>query len=103
MFTSTGLYVMLFTLTCLVLFNSVFTMPTDVEEQDQKRSIGNLFEQSGMDHDYVVVNQPNNDNDNDNHVVFQKRREMKRKWAKFFQGADSPYAIAFPALIRSRR
>jgi hypothetical protein len=27
---------------------------------------------------------------------------LKKKWTKFLQGSQSPYTIAFPALIRTR-
>ncbi|CAF1546972.1 unnamed protein product [Adineta ricciae] len=104
MFTKTGSSLVLLAIACLALLNFISAIPTNAEEQDDKQSVGTLLERFGIDHDYLSENHPNNnDDDHENRVVMLKRRAMKRKWAKFFQGSESPYAIAFPALIRSRR
>ena len=36
-------------------------------------------------------------------MLYNDKRELGKKWAKLFQDSHSPYTIAFPALIRSRR
>jgi hypothetical protein len=103
MFTQTGLYSVIAILTYLALFNYASAMPSDASEQDQKRSLATLLGRAGLERDYLPASRPQDFDDEDNGAVLHKRA-MKRKWANFFQGgSESPYAIAFPALIRSRR
>lgn len=44
----------------------------------------------------------NDDLNHGHYIMYNNKREISKKWAKFFQDSHSPYKIAFPALIRSR-
>lgn len=97
MSTHTSLCFVLITILYLNVVNSALATSQNVEEQDQKRSSAVLFERFGVDPGYVSANRPYNDDD------ANTKRALKKKWARFFPGYQSPYTIAFPALIRSRR
>ncbi|CAF0736063.1 unnamed protein product [Adineta steineri] len=105
MFTQTGLYLLVLTIVYFKLFNPVFALPTDAKEQDEERSFATMLGQFANNPGYFLVNRPDNNDNIDKEMYLHKKREMKRKWSKFFQGSQgsqSPYAIAFPALIRTR-
>lgn len=102
MFTPSAFCLIFAVIACAIFSNCASAMPTDNDDADQKRSLGNLIGRVGLESDYLSNVHP----DDDDAAAFGAlhKREMKRKWAKFFSGkAEAPYAIAFPALIRSRR
>jgi len=76
---------------------------TDGEIQNKKFSDVPMLERFGIGPNHVLINRPNDDDNIDEDEILQIKRQLNKKWAKFYQGAQSPYTIAFPALIRSRR
>jgi hypothetical protein len=90
-----------------VAYNTVDALPTsskDVDAQNRKLSDAFMLEQFGVGSNHFLTNRRYDDNDNiDEDEIIHDKRQLQKKWAKFFQGAQSPYTIAFPALIRSRR
>ncbi|CAF0900212.1 unnamed protein product [Adineta steineri] len=108
MFTQTGLC---FILIIIIYFNTASSIPSttrNIEDQDEKRSSIAVSEQFDSDPDYLLANHPLYDNDDDDDVnndgmYYQKKRSIMKKWYEFFQRPNSPYTIAFPALLRSRR
>lgn len=55
------------------------------------------------DPSHLLTNVVFGDNDLGKYMVYNDKRELNKKWVKLFQESHSPYKIAFPALIRSRR
>jgi hypothetical protein len=100
MLTHICLCIMLMTVTYL---NAVPVSSTDVELQNKKLYDAFMLEQFGIGPNHVMTNaRYTNDNFDEDEILHQKR-QSKTKWAKFHHGAQSPYTIAFPALIRTRR
>jgi hypothetical protein len=62
-----------------------------------------MLEQFGIGSNHLLPNRPYDDDNTDEEENLHDKRQLKKKWAKFYQGGHSPYTIAFPALIRSRR
>ncbi len=87
-----------------VIYINAIPMPSiDLETENNKLSNALTLEQIGAgSHYYLTDPQYDGDNINDDETHNQKR-QLKRKWAAFQRGPHSPYTIAFPALIRSRR
>jgi len=91
---------------CLLLvvatvFNTVSTAPTtstDAEEHHKKLGTVVLLDRFAFD-----THNPSSNFDENEDQTFPTKRELKKKWAKFYSGSQSPYTIAFPALIRTRR
>jgi hypothetical protein len=84
--------------------NSVSVASTDVEHSNQKRFAAAYSGRYGIDPNYLLTNRPYYDDDDvDTSALFFKKRQLKKKWAKSLQRSQSPYTIAFPALIRTRR
>ena len=77
-------------------------IPTDLNHEDQKRSFTPFFGRYSLDPDYFFNNQIYK-NKMANGFAFHKKRQLKSKWTDFFQPSQTPYTIAFPALIRTRR
>lgn len=74
----------------------------DADLQNQKFSAATMIERLGPNR--FLVNRPYDDEENiDEDEMLHAKRQLKKKWAKFYQGPQSPYTIAFPALIRTRR
>ena len=94
---------MLVTMIYLNMVNVVSATSTNMKRSEQKRFPPAFFGRSGVDPSYLLTNRPYYDDDLDNNVAFFNKRELKKKWANFFQRSQSPYTIAFPALIRTRR
>ncbi len=95
---------MLISILYLNLANSVPAISKDMEEQDQTRSSDVLFERFGVDPGYLFGNRPYHDDDADKDAILHMKRGLfQKKWARFFQGSQTPYTIAFPALMRTRR
>ncbi|UJR38498.1 hypothetical protein I4U23_031165 [Adineta vaga] len=101
MYKQTGFYLMVLIVIFLYLANSFSATSTNGLKLDQKRSFALLFGRYGLGSDTILPHRPVNGNENDN-MAIPRRNDMKKKWARFFQGSQSPYSIAFPALIRSR-
>jgi hypothetical protein len=87
-----------------VIYINAIPMPSiDLETENNKLSDALMVEKFGaVSHYYLTDPQYDADNINDDETHHQKR-QLKRKWAAIQRGPHSPYKIAFPALIRSRR
>ncbi|CAF0736035.1 unnamed protein product [Adineta steineri] len=85
------------------LFNSIFVSSTDVEQHIQERSFASLLSRFGIHAGYFPPHYPYNNIKYDKDVAIDKKRDMRKKWSQIFQDSQSSYAIAFPALIRTRR
>jgi hypothetical protein len=77
---------------------------SDLDDQDKKLSNGFILERAGSPSSRFSNRQPVDDDDMlDADEFVHEKRHVKKKWNKFHHGAQSPYNIAFPALIRSRK
>ena len=97
MFTRIYICLLLLTVNYLFLMTALPTRNADIENSHLTDAL--MFEQL---HDRSYVNDEKSDEDEN----FNDKRQVKRKWMNYYQGsssAHSPYTIAFPALIRSRR
>jgi len=103
MFTQIGIYLVFVTVILINVAKSVPVALTNVEHSDQKRFAAAYSGRYGIDPSYLLTNRPYYDNDADTNALFFKKRQLNKKWAKSFQRSQSPYTIAFPALIRTRR
>ena len=104
MFTQIGLCLMLIALTYVNVVNTVPLSSTNMEQQQQaKRLTSAFFGKFPVDPTYLLENHPYYYNDNINTDVFFHKRQLSKKWGNLFQRSQSPYTIAFPALIRTRR
>jgi len=86
--------------------NKVNALPvssTDAEIQNNKLYDAPMFERFGIGSNQFLVRHPYSDDNIEEDEILHDKRQLKKKWAKFYQGAQSPYTIAFPALIRTRR
>ncbi len=82
-----------------VIYINAIPMPSiDPETENNKLSDAPMLEQFDAGSHYYFTD-PQYDDDETHH----QKRQLKRKWPVFQRGAHSPYTIAFPALIRSRR
>lgn len=95
---------------CIILLtvNTINTLPaplTDADIQDNKLTDPSILERFGVGSNQLLLNRQFIDDDEqiDNDDIVHDKRQLKKKWAKFFRDSHSPYTIAFPALIRSRR
>ena len=97
---------------CLILLTATYLHPAlgkslssaDIDEQQEKAlsnalmlerfDVGSGHLSSGRQYDDEII---------DDEEYPHEKRQLKRKWNKFHAGARSPYTIAFPALIRTRR
>jgi len=93
---------MFVTVVYLNIVNDVFATSVNTKQLDQKRYLPASFGRFGTDPSYLVTNHPYYDDNVGRDVMFFKKRQLKKKWAKLFQRSQSPYTIAFPALIRTR-
>jgi hypothetical protein len=91
MLTQIGICLMLIAILYLNVANALPVVSTNIEQGDQKRSSAALFGRFGVDPAYFYLNPPYYDDLNKD-VIFHQKRQLKKKWA-----------IAFPALIRTRR
>ncbi len=83
---------------CMILATVIYVngkpaLSADIEPQNPKYTDEAMMERL-IDHPYDDIYEEEN---------FHDKRQLNKKWAKFYQGAQSPYTIAFPALIRTRR
>ncbi len=88
MSTQIGICLMLVVISYLIVVNAVPAPSTSMERQDQKQSSAAFFERFGVD-------------DVDKEMLLHSKRVLNKKWARFFQGSQLPYTVAFPALIRN--
>ncbi len=93
---------MFITVVYLNIANGVSGKSTNIEPATQKRFFPAFFGRFGTDPNYLLTNRAYYDDDFGKDVIFHKKRQLKKKWTKFLQGSQSPYTIAFPALIRTR-
>lgn len=81
----------------------VHTLPAtspDAQLEQQKYSDAAMINRLAWEH--IFVDQPLEESTDEDDLQYEKR-QVKKKWSKLHQGSQSPYTIAFPALIRSRR
>ncbi len=103
MFTQTGIYLIFITMILINVAKSVPVVSTNAEHSGQKLFAAAYAGRYGIDPNYLLTNHLYDDDDDDKSALFFKKRQLKKKWARPFQKYRSPYTIAFPALIRSRR
>jgi len=94
-----NIYLLLVILLQLSFVCKVRSTSTD----EHKRSLPAYFERYAVDPSYLLTNRPYYDDSFDGNTLFFKKRQIKKKWAQLFERSHSPYTIAFPALIRTRR
>lgn len=91
----------------MVFLNTLNAIPaapsTNLDTQTKELSDTIMVEPYGLGLNHFLTNHPYEDDHIIEDEVFPERKQLKKKWAKFYQGAQSPYTIAFPALIRTRR
>lgn len=75
------------------------TLP-DTQLEQAKYSNAAMNNQLAWQH--FLLDQSFEENSDEDDIQHHKR-QVKKKWTKLHQGNPSPYTIAFPALIRSRR
>ena len=81
----------------------VHTLPAiapDTDLENSKDSDTSIIERFDL-HSFLN-HHPFEDSTDEDELIDQKR-QVKKKWSKLQQGNPSPYTIAFPALIRTRR
>lgn len=98
-----GLCVMLLTVNYISTVDAIPAPSTSISAQNQKFSNGVLLEQYGDGSAHSLFNHQYDDDHIDDDEFVPEKKHLKKKWAKYHQGIQSPYTIAFPALIRSRR
>ncbi len=99
-----SLCLMLITMIYPILVSAVSTTLTKIEQSEQKRSPTAFFRLYNIDpKNDLLTNRPYYDDDADTSALFFEKRLLKKKAEKFFHQPQSPYTIAFPALIRGRR
>ncbi|CAF3167363.1 unnamed protein product [Rotaria socialis] len=103
MFTQSGMQIVVMTIVYLCIANTALATSTDMEQEDQQKPSTRLFGQFNAEPNYILTDRPYYSNDVDTDAIFHTKRQLKKKWAKYIQGSQSPYTIAFPALIRTRR
>lgn len=103
MFTQIGISLLFVSMIYLNMINVALTTSTDMEHQEQKRFPPAFFGRYGFDPTYLLTNRPYYDGNLDRDMALFHKRQIKKKWAALFQRSQSPYTIAFPALIRTRR
>ena len=96
------LCLMLMTMTYIIIVNAKPAPSANTDLQKQKYSDAAMIERFNSDH-FLLDHPYDDDDDIDDEEILHDKRQLKKKWAKFYQGAQSPYTIAFPALIRTRR
>lgn len=74
----------------------------DLSHEDEKRSFVPFIGRYSFHPEYFLDNQAYKHKIGKD-VPFYKKRQLKSKWTDFFQLSQTPYTIAFPALIRTRR
>jgi len=97
------IYLSIVLMTVIYTANALPAPLTDAEIQNKKFSDVSMLGRFGVGSNHFLINHPYDDDNIDEDEILQEKRQLKKKWAKFYQGAQSPYTIAFPALIRTRR
>ena len=96
---------------CLILLTATYLHPAngkslssaDIDEQEKKLSDGFMSDRFDVGSGHLFTGHQYEDETIDDEEYPHEKRQLKRKWNKFHAGARSPYTIAFPALIRTRR
>lgn len=95
-----------FLLLTMAYLNSIHTLaaPTsDLEEQNKRFVDEFLLERFGVNPHRLFPDRFYDEETLSDDESMHQKRQIKKKWNKFHHGAQSPYTIAFPALIRTRR
>lgn len=95
-----------FFLLAMTYLNSIQTLAvstTDLEDQNKKFADGYLLERFAVNPHRLFRDRFYDDENVDDDDSMHQKRQIKKKWIKLHHGAQSPYTIAFPALIRTRR
>lgn len=95
-----------FVLIMMIALQAINPARSTSNNRDQQNNRGYspmLFDRLGVDPPNLLTNRVFEDEDPDNGMIVHQKRQLRKKWAKLYQDSHSPYKIAFPALIRSRR
>jgi hypothetical protein len=87
----------------LNIANAASVASANMEQSDQKRYFAPSLERFGIDPNYLLSSHSYYNDNASKDAMLYKKRQLKKKWAKLGQGSQSPFTIAFPALIRTRR
>ena len=86
------------------LFITISTESTETEQLAQKRFSTSFIKLYGIDPNNLLTNNRHHYNHDIFHgSMFYDKRQLKKKSQKNAPRPASPYTIAFPALIRTRR
>ncbi|CAF0996626.1 unnamed protein product [Adineta steineri] len=93
------------TLTYLNKVNGIPLSSFDLDTQNNRLYNAILSGQIdvGSNHDLINSQYDDGDDNINNDEIFHNKRQARRFWARFHHDGQSPYTIAFPALIRTRR
>lgn len=87
-----------------ITVNTESTPSIDTNLRNQKRSPAAFFGLYGINSNYYLAGRRYYSGDQVGKAAkVSNIRRLKKKWAKSFGRSQSPYTIAFPALIRTRR
>lgn len=90
MFTRQNLSWILVTIICMNCMMSIYSTPIRIDSDPNHLLTNFAFDDA-------------DDLGNGKFMIYNDKRDLGKKWARLFQESHSPYTIAFPALIRSRR
>ncbi|CAF3792318.1 unnamed protein product [Rotaria magnacalcarata] len=76
---------------------------TNIGTQNKELSDAFMLEQYGVGSNHFLADRQYEDDHINEDNIFPEKRQLNKNWTKFYQGLQSPYTIAFPALIRTRR
>ncbi|CAF3224468.1 unnamed protein product [Rotaria socialis] len=103
MLTQVGLCIMLMMMLFLRICTAMPASSSNIGTQNKELSDAFMLEQYGVDSNNFLTDRQYEDDHINEDDIFPEKRQLNKKWAKFYQGPQSPYTIAFPALIRTRR
>ncbi len=104
MWTRFSLCLILMIMIYSILFITVSTESTETEQSAQKLFSTGFIRLYGIDPNHLLSNrQYNNHGDVFHGAAFYEKRQLRKKSPKNSPRPASPYTIAFPALIRTRR
>ena len=95
--------ILLMTIVYLNTINAIPASSTNVEAKNKKFSDPCMLEQYDIGFSHILVNRQYNDDHFDNNGNRYKGQPMRKKWAKYYSGAQSLFTTAFPVLIRMHR
>ncbi len=103
MWTRLSLCLMLMTMIYPILLIKISTTSAETKQSDQKRLSTAFFRLYGINPNHRLTNRRYYDDDVDKGAILHEKRQFKKKSPKASHQHSSPYTIAFPSLIRTRR